>query len=178
MHFTPTRIAGVTIVELEPRHDARGSFARTFCAEEFAAAGIPFEVVQVNLSSNRARHTLRGLHYQRDPFGEPKIVACLRGRIFDVAVDVRPDSPTYLQWEAVELSFDGGRMFCLSEGIAHGFLTLEPDSEVQYLMGAAYRPGAAAGLRWNDPALTIAWPAEPAVISERDRNYPLLQAEG
>lgn len=177
MHFTPTSIAGVTIVELEPHHDARGSFARTFCAEEFAAAGIPLKVAQVNLSSNRARHTLRGLHYQRAPFGEPKIVACLRGRIFDVAVDVRPNSPTYLRWEAVELSFDGGRMFCLSEGIAHGFLTLEPDSAVQYLMGAAYRPGAAVGLRWNDPALAIAWPAEPAAISERDSNYPLLQAE-
>jgi dTDP-4-dehydrorhamnose 3,5-epimerase len=178
MRFTPTRIAGVTIVELEPSQDARGSFARTFCAEAFAAAGIPFEVVQVNLSSNRARHTLRGLHYQRAPFGEPKIVACLRGRIFDVVVDVRPNSPTYLQWEGVELSFDGGRMLCLSEGIAHGFLTLEPDSEVQYLMGAAYRPEAAAGLRWNDPALAIEWPAEPAAISERDRNHPLLRPEG
>lgn len=162
------------LVRPEPRADARGSFARTFCEAEFAAAGLPFRIVQANLSTNIDRHTLRGLHYQRDPHGEPKIVSCTRGRIWDVAVDVRPGSPTYLHWRGYELSPEGGVALHLPTGIAHGFVTLEPDSEVHYLMGAAYVPGAATGLRWNDPAIGIDWPATPAVISERDRGYPLL----
>jgi dTDP-4-dehydrorhamnose 3,5-epimerase len=175
MRFVPTRIDGVTIVELEPRRDDRGGFARTFCEREFAAAGLPFHVVQANLSTNAAALTLRGLHFQRAPHGEPKIISCLRGRIFDVAVDVRPESATYLEWEAVELAADLGRSLCLGEGIAHGFLTLEPDSQVHYLMGALYVAEAAAGLRWDDPAIGIAWPAAPAIISERDRRYPLIE---
>ena len=175
MRFVPTRIDGVTIVELEPSRDERGGFVRTYCEEEFAAAGIPFRVVQANLSTNAAALTLRGLHFQRAPHGEPKIVSCLRGRIFDVAVDIRPDSPTYLLWEAAELAAGLDRILCLGEGIAHGFLTLEPDSEVHYLMGAPYVAEAAAGLRWDDPAIGIAWPAAPAIISERDRSYPLIE---
>ena len=174
MRFVPTRIEGVTLVELEPRRDARGMFVRTFCEHEFAAAGIPFQVVQANLSFNKAPLTLRGLHFQRAPHGEPKVVSCLRGRIFDVAVDARPDSPTYIEWEGIELSPDLDRTFFLAEGIAHGFLTLEPDSEVHYLMGAAYVPEAADGLRWNDPAIGVAWPADPVVISERDQQFPLI----
>ena len=174
MRFVPTRIEGVTIVELESHRDERGGFARTYCEEEFAAAGVPFHVNQANLSFNTAALTLRGLHFQRAPHGEPKIVSCVRGRIFDVAVDARLSSVTYLQWEALELSPELDRMFCLAEGIAHGFLTLEPESEVHYLMGAPYVPEAAGGLRWNDPAIGIAWPAAPLVISERDRGYPLI----
>ncbi|MGZ8997409.1 MAG: dTDP-4-dehydrorhamnose 3,5-epimerase family protein [Allosphingosinicella sp.] len=174
MRFVPTRIEGVTIVELDPRRDDRGGFARTFCEQEFAEAGLPFRVVQANLSTNIAALTLRGLHFQRAPHGEPKIVSCLRGRIFDVAVDTRPDSATYLEWEAIEMAPDLDRVFCLGEGIAHGFLTLEPDSAVHYLMGAPYVAEAAAGLRWDDPAIGIAWPASPSIISERDRGYALI----
>jgi dTDP-4-dehydrorhamnose 3,5-epimerase len=174
MRFVPTRIDGVTIVELEPRRDDRGSFVRTFCEKEFAAAGLSFRVVQANVSTNTAALTLRGLHFQRAPHGEPKIVACLRGRVFDVAVDIRPNSPTYLAWEAIELAADGERSLYLGQGIAHGFLTLEADSEVHYLMGAPYVAEAADGLRWDDPAIGISWPAAPAVISERDRSYQLV----
>jgi dTDP-4-dehydrorhamnose 3,5-epimerase len=175
MRFVPTRIEGVTIVELEPQRDERGGFVRTFCEKEFAAAGLPFRVVQANLSINAAELTLRGLHFQRAPHGEPKIVSCVRGRIFDVAVDVRPDSATYLRWEAVEMAAGLDRIFYLGEGIAHGFLTLEPDSEVHYLMGAPFVAEAADGLRWDDPAIGIVWPAGPAVISERDRSYKLIE---
>ena len=178
MRFVPTRIDGVTIVELERWSDERGGFVRTFCESEFVEAGLPFRVVQANLSTNAAAFTLRGLHFQRAPHGEPKIVSCLRGRIFDVAVDIRPDSATYLHWEAVELAPGLNRMVFLGEGIAHGFLTLEPDSEVHYLMGAPFVAEAADGLRWDDPALAIAWPAEPAIVSERDRSYPLLGQSG
>lgn len=174
MRIVPTRIAGVAVLEYEIHADERGGFARTFCADELATAGLPFTVMQANLSTNIARHTLRGMHYQAPPHGEPKIVACTRGRVFDVAVDLRPSSPTYLAWEGVELAPELGRAFHIGEGLAHGFLTLEPDSHVTYLMGAAYVPGAGQGVRWDDPAFGIAWPALPAVISDRDATYPLL----
>lgn len=175
MQFRPTSIQGFVIVELEPIADERGAFVRTFCEREFKSAGIDFNVVQSNLSLNTHRHTLRGLHFQEPPYGEPKIVSCVKGRIFDVAVDLRPGSSTYLQWESVELGGETARMVFLAEGLAHGFLTLEPESEVHYLMGAEYRPGHARGLRWDDPALAIDWPAPPAVISDRDSQYPLLR---
>lgn len=174
MRFVPTAIAGVVIVELEMRRDERGGFARTFCEREFADAGLPFTVVQANLSINPVRHTLRGMHYQRDPHGEPKIISCRRGAIRDVAVDVRPDSPTYLSWVGVDLDAGAERMLYLGTGIAHGFLTLAPDTEVDYLMGAGYVAEAAAGIRWDDPKVGIEWPAPPAMISERDASYPLL----
>jgi dTDP-4-dehydrorhamnose 3,5-epimerase len=175
MRFIPTRIDGVTIIELEPLRDERGSFARTFCEEQFAAAGLAFHAVQANLSTNREALTLRGLHFQRAPHGEPKIVTCVRGRIFDVAVDARPGSPTYLSWEAIELAPGLNRTVYLGEGIAHGFLTLEPGSTVHYLMGAPYVADAASGLRWDDPAIGINWPSAPVVISERDRSYELVE---
>ena len=175
MRFVPTRIEGVTIIELERRRDERGDFVRTFCEAEFAEAGLPFRVVQENLSTNVSALTLRGLHFQHPPHGEPKIVSCLRGRIFDVAIDIRPQSETYLRWEAIELAPGLDRVFSLGEGIAHGFLTLEPNSEVHYLMGAAYVAEAADGLRWDDPAIGIDWPAVPEVISERDRGYKLIE---
>jgi dTDP-4-dehydrorhamnose 3,5-epimerase len=158
--------------------DERGGFARTFCQTELAAAGLPFHVHQTNVSRNTARHTLRGMHYQHAPHGEPKIVSCSRGRIWDVAVDLRPASPTYRKWAAYELGPDTDCALHLPEGIAHGFLTLEPDSEVHYLMGAVFVPGAATGLRWDDPAIGIDWPAAPEVISERDATYPLLDVIG
>jgi len=174
MRFVPTAIDGIVIVELEVRRDERGGFARTFCGREFAEAGLPFTVVQANLSLNPICHTLRGMHYQRDPYGEPKIVSCRRGAIWDVAVDVRPDSPTYRQWVGVELNAEAERMLYMGTGIAHGFLTMVPDTEVDYLMGAPYVADAAAGLRWDDPAIGIDWPAAPALISERDATFPLL----
>jgi dTDP-4-dehydrorhamnose 3,5-epimerase len=178
VRFEPTGIEGVVAVRLDLHSDDRGSFARTFCEDEFAAAGIPFRVVQANVSRNTARHTLRGMHFQRAPHREAKIVSCVRGRIWDVAVDVREDSPTYLRWEAFELSPDAGMALHLPQGIAHGFLTLEPDSEVHYLMGAAFVPGAGHGIRWDDPAVGIDWPAAPAVISQKDLAYPAVEAPG
>ena len=175
MRFERTTIAGVAIVRLDFHEDERGAFARTFCEAELAAAGLDFRIVQANLSRNSKQHTLRGLHYQYSPYGEPKIVSCPRGRIWDVAVDMREESPTYRRWEGFELSASSGLALHLPEGIAHGFLSLEPDSDVQYLMGAAYIPSAATGLRWDDPAIGITWPAAPAIISERDRRYPYLE---
>ena len=174
MRIELTSIEGVVILRWELVEDQRGSFARTFGKEELDAAGLPFNVVQANISRNTAKHTLRGLHMQRAPHGEPKIVSCPRGRIWDVAVDMREHSVTYRKWLAVELREDGDCALLLSKGISHGFLTLEPDTEVHYLMGAPYVPAAATGFRWDDPALGIEWPHRPAVISERDADYPLL----
>lgn len=174
MRFEETEIAGVMLIRPELRRDERGSFARTFCETEFANAGFPFRVMQVNISRNPRRYTLRGMHYQRAPHGEPKIVSCPRGRIWDVAVDMRSDSPTYLRSIGFELAEEDDRLLYLAPGLAHGFLTLAPHSEVQYLMGAPYVPGAACGVMWNDPILGIDWPAAPAMISDRDRAYPLL----
>lgn len=178
MRFEPTSIAGVVLIRLDFHHDDRGSFARTFCEEEFDAAGLSFRVVQSNLSRNTAPYTLRGMHYQRAPHGEPKIVSCPRGRIWDVAVDMREASPTYRRWVAFELAPDTGSALHLPEGIAHGFVTLEPDSEVHYLMGACYVPDAATGIRWDDPAIGIEWPAVPRIVSQRDAGYPLLELAG
>ena len=176
MRIEPTEIAGVDMIHWDMVSDARGGFARTFCADTMAAAGQPFTVVQANISLNPAVHTLRGLHYQAEPHGEPKIVSCRRGRVFDVAVDMREGSPTFRTWLGFELGRDSLRALHLASGIAHGFLTLEPDSEVHYLMGALYVPTAATGIRWDDPAIAIAWPAAPVVISERDAGFGLLEA--
>ena len=176
MKIEPTDIEGVALLHFEVHEDARGSFSRTYCQAALAAAGLPFQLVQANLSRNPARHTLRGLHFQRPPHQETKIVVCVSGRIWDVAADVRPASATFGQWRAFELAADGKRGLYLAAGIAHGFLTLEPDSDIHYLTDAAYAPNASAGISWRDPALAIDWPAEPAVISERDRSLPGLDA--
>ena len=174
MRFEPTDLTGVVLIRLDAHHDARGSFARTFCTQEMAEAGLAFTVIQANLSRNVARGTLRGMHFQREPHGEPKIVSCPRGRIFDVAIDMRPASPTYRGWQGFDLSPKTDTALYLPTGIAHGFLTREPDTEVHYLMGAAYVPGAASGVRWDDPAIGIDWPERPSVISDADRAYPQL----
>ncbi|CAN7560895.1 dTDP-4-dehydrorhamnose 3,5-epimerase [Phenylobacterium sp. LjRoot225] len=171
MRFTATAIAGVVVVDIEPRTDERGAFARLHCPEEFAAAGHPFVPAQTSLSRNLHARTLRGLHYQPAPYAETKLVRCVRGRIFDVAVDLRPDSPTYRQWTAAELSAENGRALLIPEGVAHGFLTLEPDTDVIYQIAPEYRPGHEAGVRWDDPAFAIAWPAAPEMISPRDAGY-------
>jgi dTDP-4-dehydrorhamnose 3,5-epimerase len=172
MRFTATPIAGVVVVDLEPRTDERGAFARLHCPDEFAAAGHPFTPAQTSLSRNPTAGTLRGLHYQPAPHAETKLVRCVRGRVFDVAVDLRPGSPTHRRWTAAELSAETGRALLIPEGVAHGFLTLEPDSDVIYQIAPAYSPGHEAGVRWNDPAFAIAWPAAPALISPRDAGYP------
>jgi dTDP-4-dehydrorhamnose 3,5-epimerase len=172
MRFSPTEIAGVVVVELTPVEDVRGLFARLHCPEEFAGAGWPFAPAQTSLSRNPAAFTLRGLHWQAPPYGEGKLVRAVRGRMFDVAVDLRPGSPTHRRWTASELSAENGRALLIPEGVAHGFLTLEPDTDVLYQIDRAFTPGHERGARWNDPAFAIQWPAAPAVISERDAAYP------
>ena len=172
MRFAATAIAGVVVVDIEPRTDERGSFARLHCPEAFASAGHPFAPVQTSLSRNPTAGTLRGLHFQPPPHAEVKLVRCVRGRIFDVAVDLRPDSPTHRRWTAAELSAETARALLVPEGVAHGFLTLEPDSDVIYQISPAYQPGHEAGVRWDDPAFAIAWPSAPALISPRDAGYP------
>ena len=174
MRFTETELPGAWVIDLERHRDHRGWFARTYDAEAFAARGLQTRVAQCNASFNRRRDTLRGLHYQVDPHGESKLVRCVRGAIFDVAVDLRPHSPTYCRWLGVELSAHTGRSVYLPPGMAHGFQTLTPDTEVVYQMGHPHVPAAARGVRWNDPAFGIAWP-EPAgrrTISDRDSSYP------
>lgn len=172
MRFRPTEIAGVVVVDMDPHTDERGAFARLHCPEEFAAAGYPFTPAQTSLSRNLKAGTLRGLHFQPAPYGETKLVRCVRGRIFDVAVDLRRGSATHRRWTAVELSADNGRALLIAEGIAHGFISLEDDSDVLYQITPAFRPGHEAGVRWNDPAFAIEWPLEPRVISARDAGYP------
>jgi dTDP-4-dehydrorhamnose 3,5-epimerase len=172
MRFTETDIAGVMIVDVEPRSDARGSFARLHCPDEFAAAGHPFTPAQTSLSRNPQARTLRGMHHQPAPHAEVKLVRAVRGRIFDVALDLRPGSPTHRRWTATELSAENARALLIPEGVAHGFLTLETDTDVLYQISPAFQPGHEAGVRWNDPAFGIAWPAVPALISERDAGYP------
>ncbi len=172
MIFETTAIPGILAIEAEPCRDERGHFARTFCSEEFRRQGIAFETVQCNVSFNRIKGTLRGLHYQVEPAGEPKLVRCTRGRLFDVAIDLRPESPAYRKWTAVELSAETLKALFIPEGCAHGFLTLEDDTEVFYQMGSRYVPELARGVRWNDPAFAIEWPVEPVIISERDAGYP------
>jgi dTDP-4-dehydrorhamnose 3,5-epimerase len=174
VRFAATAIEGVWVVDLAPIHDERGWFARTFDAAAFRERGLDLEVVQANASFNARRDTLRGLHYQADPHGEPKLVSCAAGAIFDVAVDLRPDSPTHRAWVGEELSAENGRMLYLPTGIAHGFQTLRDDSLVLYQMGHEYVPGAARGVRWDDPAFAIEWPvpAGERTLSDRDASYP------
>jgi dTDP-4-dehydrorhamnose 3,5-epimerase len=167
-------LAGAWVIELEPIEDSRGWFARAFDAEEFAARGLEGAIAQCNASFNRRRDTLRGMHYQAEPHGESKLVRCVRGAVFDVAVDLRPGSPSYCRWHGVELSADGGSAFYIPKGMAHGFQTLTDDSEVLYQMGHRYVPEAARGVRFDDPAFGIEWPRprRSRTISERDASYP------
>ncbi|MGB8275126.1 MAG: dTDP-4-dehydrorhamnose 3,5-epimerase [Alphaproteobacteria bacterium] len=175
MIFRDIGLPGAVLIDLERHEDERGWFARSWCADEFAAHGLPTRFSQCNVSFNRKRGTLRGLHYQVHPFAEAKLVRCTRGKIFDVIVDLRPASRTHLQWRAVELSADNGRMVFVPEGFAHGFQSLSDDSEVCYQMSRPYAPEAARGVRFDDPAIGIVWPIRRGlVMSERDRAFPLL----
>lgn len=174
MKFVPTPLAGAFLIEPEPIADARGMFARTYCEREFAEHGLRFRVTQCNTSFNRRRDTLRGMHYQEEPAAEERLVRCTCGSIHDVIVDLRPDSPTRLRWFAAELSAENRRMMFVPKGFAHGFKTLAEGCEVFYQMSHPYDPAAARGVRWDDPALRIAWPGGEPILSERDRGYPDL----
>ena len=172
MHVTQTDIDGVAIIETQWVHDERGSFLRAYCEQELAEAGIQFRTVQTNLSYNSRKGTLRGMHYQEMAKPEPKLVRCVNGAVYDVALDIRPGSPTFGKWQAVELHSDSGRALFIDAGIAHGFISLTDDANLLYHMGGFYDPDLARCVRWNDPAFAIDWPLEPAVISERDANAP------
>ena len=172
MIFKHTEIPGAWVIEPEPIEDARGFFARSWCAREAEAHGLRLQTVQCNISYNRRRGTLRGLHLQVPPYAEPKLVRCTAGAIYDVVLDLRPDSEAFLRWVAVELTAENRRMLFVPEGCAHGFQTLVDDTEVFYQMGQFYAPDYARGVRWNDPAFGIRWPVEEPILSERDRNYP------
>jgi dTDP-4-dehydrorhamnose 3,5-epimerase len=174
LKFRPTPLGGAFVVELERREDERGFFARSFCESEFRAQGLNPAVAQCNLSWNRCKGTLRGLHFQAKPHEEAKLVRCTRGAIWDVLVDLRDGSPTRLRWHAVELTADNRLGLYIPEGFAHGFQTLQDDCEVLYQMAESYHPDLARGVLWNDPKLAIAWPLPDPVLSERDRSYSPL----
>jgi dTDP-4-dehydrorhamnose 3,5-epimerase len=176
LKFVPAPLEGLYLVEIEPRNDERGFFARSFCTEEFDALGLERKVAQCNISFNEKAGTLRGLHFQVEPHGEAKLVRCTQGAIYDVAVDIRPGSNTYLEWYAIELNSKNRRMLFIPQGFAHGFQTLVDDSEVFYLMYESYHPESARGLRWDDPKIGIVWPLASQIISEKDRTYPLIDA--
>lgn len=173
MIFTETRLAGSYIIELQLVEDSRGFFARTWCQREFEARGLNPRLAQCNTSSNNKKGTLRGMHYQAAPHQEAKLVRCTMGAIYDVIVDLRSDSPTFRQWVAVELTAVNRCMLYIPEGLAHGFQTLEDNTEVFYQMAEFYHPESACGVRWDDPALGIEWPeANECIVSTRDKAYP------
>ena len=172
MIFQPTGLTGAYVIAIERLSDERGFFARSFCAREFEDHGLNPSMAQCNISYNRHAGTLRGMHFQASPFEEAKLVRCTRGAIHDVIIDLRPDSPTFMQHVGVQLTPDARNMLYVPEGFAHGFLTLEDHTEVFYQMSEFYVPGAARGFRWDDPAFAIDWPASVSVISERDAAYP------
>lgn len=179
MIFRKTSLAGALVIEPEKREDQRGFFARTYCREEFAAHGLNPEIAQCNVSFNKRKGTLRGMHYQAPPFAEAKLVRCTAGAIFDVIIDLRKSSETFLQHFAVELCASSGKMLYIPEGFAHGFQTLLDDTEVFYQMSQPYAPQCARGVRWNDPSFGIAWPPAERTIVERDRTYPdFVTSEG
>jgi dTDP-4-dehydrorhamnose 3,5-epimerase len=175
--FHRTQIEGVVVVEPERLEDERGFFARTWDADEFVEWGLNPRLSQCSISHNRARGTLRGMHFQTAPYEEAKLVRCTAGSLFDVAVDLRDGSPTFAEWFGVELSAENRRALYVPEGCAHGFLTLEDACEVYYQISQAFKPQAARGVRWDDPAFGIAWPADVVVINERDRSYPDVSVE-
>jgi dTDP-4-dehydrorhamnose 3,5-epimerase len=172
MKFYETKLPGVFEISIEPMSDERGFFARSWCQKEFEAHGLNRSLSQCNISVNKRKGTLRGVHYQAEPYPETKLVRCTRGAIYDVIVDLRPASQTFKQWVAIVLTADKRNMAYVPEGCAHGFLTLEDEAEVFYQMSGFYDAASARGVRWNDPAFQIEWPAKVEVISERDGSYP------
>jgi dTDP-4-dehydrorhamnose 3,5-epimerase len=173
MIFSPTRLEGAYVIDLEPREDERGFFARAWCEREFGEHGLNPRLVQCNLSFNFRKGTLRGMHFQRPPHAEAKLVRCTRGAIYDVVIDLRPNSPTFKEWVGVDLTADNRRMLYVPEGLAHGYQTLVDDTETFYQVSEFYTPDAEAGVRWDDPAFGIEWPdPRGAFLSEKDRSWP------
>jgi dTDP-4-dehydrorhamnose 3,5-epimerase len=174
MHFAESFLAGAWLIGSVPARDSRGSFTRTFCLQEFAEHGLETRFAQQSTSHSAARGTLRGLHYQRAPHTEVKVVSCRRGKIWDVIVDLRSSSPTYRRWQSFELTAGDHRRLYIPMGFAHGFQSLSDDTEVDYLISAFYEPAAAAGVRYDDPAFAITWPLPVSAISDKDRTWPDL----
>ena len=172
MKFSPTALVGAYVIDIEPVADERGFFVRSWCREEFARRGLNPDLAQCSISFNKKRGTLRGMHYQAKPHEETKVVRCTRGAIYDVILDLRPESSTFRKWIAVELSADNRRMLYIPAGLAHGFQSLTDDTEVFYQISTPYHPESARGARWNDPAFGIEWPVAERVISDKDRQYP------
>ncbi len=172
MIFSETTLKGAILIEPEKLEDERGFFARTWCASEMTEKGLNARLAQCNISFNRKKGTLRGMHFQVAPHGEAKLVRCTKGSIYDVIIDLRPKSVTFKKWYAVELSANNYKMLYIPENFAHGFLTLEDNSEVHYQMSEFYYPDCARGIRWNDASFSVKWPDDIRVISERDRSYP------
>jgi len=170
--FTETELPGAYVIELRKLQDDRGFFARSWCEKEFEEQGLVARVVQANVSFNIKKGTLRGMHYQAPPYAETKLVRCTRGAIFDVIIDLRRDSPAYMQWIGVELSADNYKMLFVPEQFAHGFQTLQDNSEVTYQVSQFYTPGSERGIRYSDPAFGIAWPLAVEVISNKDQSWP------
>ena len=175
MIFTPTALKDATLIDIEKREDARGFFAREWCAEEYAQHDLDTTLAQCSISFNHKRGTLRGMHWQAEPHGEVKVVRCTAGAIYDVIVDVRPESPTFRKWIGVELSASNRRMLYIPKGFAHGFQTLADDTEVFYFISAFYAPDAACGARYNEPAFGIVWPLPVSVIAAKDEAWPDYQ---
>jgi dTDP-4-dehydrorhamnose 3,5-epimerase len=179
MKLTETDLHGAYVVDLEPIEDARGFFARAWSETDFADRGLESHIAQCNVSFNRRSGTIRGMHLQRPPHEEVKTIRCVRGSLFDVIVDLRPASPTFRQWIGVELSAENRRMLYVPRGFAHGFQTLEDDTETFYMVSEPYAPQAESGVRWNDPAFGIVWPlGEPTEISDKDRSWPDFEEPG
>lgn len=177
MKYLETGITGSYVIELDKIEDDRGFFARLFCANEFRKNNLITEFVQINNSLSKTKGVLRGLHYQLPPHSEVKIVRCIRGSLFDVILDLRPDSPSYCQWFGVELSGDNRRMIYVPRGCAHGFITLEQNTEALYLTSNYYFPSAERGVRYDDPRFSIQWPIEPVEVSEKDQEWPDFEPE-
>jgi len=174
MHYTPSRIPGAWILDISPIHDARGFFAMTWLPNELRERGMNPDLAQCNLAFNHKRGTLRGMHFQVAPHAQAKIVRATRGALLDVIVDLREESPTFRQWDAVELTAENRRMLYMPEGIAHGYLTLEDNTEAHYFASSPWAPKAESGVRWDDPAFGISWPSAPVVISDKDAAWPLV----
>jgi dTDP-4-dehydrorhamnose 3,5-epimerase len=172
MIFTETDLKGAYIIDLNKIEDDRGYFGRTFCKNEFEKMGLETNIAQANMSFNHKKGTLRGMHYQVSPYEETKLVKCTSGAIFDIIVDLRKDSPTYLKWTGVELSQANDRMLYVPRDFAHGFITLTDDTAIQYLVSEFYAPGSEKGIKWDDPKFNIKWPIDIAVISDKDNSHP------
>lgn len=175
MRFSPLAVSGARLVEAEPHVDDRGSFARAWCRREFAGAGLDVDFVQANVARSRAAGTLRGLHWQEEPHAEAKLVRCTRGAVYDVIADVRPGSPTFLEWSGVELEAGDGRQVFVPAGCAHGYQALREGTEIFYMVSAYYAPESERGIRWDDPAFEVEWPMAPTEVSDKDRSWPAFE---